>query len=687
MKYFNVIVKNRSKGADKLFLYCCHNQLYEKVDVGDKVLVPFGKYNKMTEAYIAEEIYDIEKLGFEEGNDNFIEEIKEIHSVIEHEYIKKHLMKLCLWMKEEYLCRYLEIIDLYFPSGKRPIRRENAKLERTLKLYRSFDEEDIYFTDEQKKVLRKIASIMEGDENFEKKVLLEGVTSSGKTEIYIEACKNALNRGKNAVVIVPEIFLTKQLVEKFKRRTSIADEEMAIIHSSLKNRELHEEWEKVKSGSARLVIGSRMSIFTPLDEIDLIVIDEEHSDSYKSDRSPKYNTIDIGEKLAEINGATLLIGSATPSMKALKNVEDGRYSYLQLKKKYSVKEDERENLVSLVDMRDELRAGNKSIFSITLYDSIFESLESKEQVLLILTGSTSKFFSCRSCGNVVKCPKCNVAMKVVGEGRLKCNYCGFSNEKLDSCPSCNSKLIKTFGLDITSLKEEVEKLFPKASVDTVEWKDSSNIKELAKVLNNIEKKKTDILISTQLLSRGMDFENITTVGIVALDSLSNSFDFRGGEKTFQLIVHGGGRAGRGNKLGRVIIQTYKPEFYPIKYALKNDVRGFYIEEKKYRRALSYYPFGNMIQVSITGRSLKDTEKKYYDFLKDVKVNLGEKSILAKQFINNKEANNYNFNILFKLNDEELKKIKEIIKSFEGKGREGYVVHFSIDINPKKVWRN
>lgn len=676
MKYVNVIVKNRSKGVDRPFLYSTD---IDDISVGDRVRVPFGKSNKLVEAYVICVMDHIDEKSLSEIDEN---QIKNIDLVEEKNYFTQSSIKLACWMAETYFTRLLDCLDLFQPSGRRPARVENKKLERTINHYKDFDTESILLNEEQSKVAE---IIKKSHDEEDKKFLLKGVTASGKSEIYIEACKSALSRGKRALVVVPEIFLTKQLIEKFKMRFSHLDDKLAIIHSSLKNRELHEEWDKIKSGQAEVIIGSRMAMFAPIDNLGIIIVDEEHSESYKSDRSPKYNAVDVALELSTINEAVLVLGSATPSMRSLKLLEEGKLREVTLTEKYF----KGKSIVELVDMRKELRAGNKTVFSRSLYDSILSSLENGEQSLIILGGGGRSFVSCRSCGHVEKCSSCNIPMQYFREGNfLKCNYCGKKAPMIKSCSKCGSHLVKNFGIDLFGLVEETKKFFPSANISSVDWRDSSNIKEISETLDKLNAGEIDILVSTQLLSRGIDFANITTVGVVALDSSINTFDFRGGEKTFQLIVHSIGRAGRGTKEGRVILQTYEDDFYTIEYALNEDVEGFYLQEKKFRESFGYYPFGNMIQLTLWGKNEKATEKEYYNLLKSIRDSLGDDKILGKQFIKSKEEMNVKFHILLKLNLNDMKLLKETLGSFEeNRGSSKYTVHFSADLNPKKVWRN
>lgn len=435
--------------------------------------------------------------------------------------------------------------------------------------------------------------------------LLFGVTGSGKTEIYIQLIEQALKENKTSIMLVPEISLTPQTVDRFISR--FGEEKVAVLHSKLSVGERYDQWNKIERGDAKIVIGARSAIFAPVKKLGIIIIDEEHDESYKSETSPRYNVKDIASYLAKKNNIPVLLGSATPDIKTYHKALTGNIKLLELTKRAN-----KSSLpnVKIVDLRQELAQGNKSMISIELYKNIEENLKNKKQTILFLNRrGFSTFIMCRDCGYTVKCKNCNITLTYhLQDNKLKCHYCGYETKAIETCPICNSKNIRYFGTGTQKLEDEVKKMFPKATtirmdVDTVTKKNSHE-----EILNSFRNDGIDILIGTQMVVKGHHFPNVTLVGVIAADSSLNIDDYRANERTFQILTQVAGRAGRGKDKGNVIIQTYNPDNFSIEDSKEQDYKKFYETEIELRKQLSYPPFCDIILIGINGRTQLDVEK-------------------------------------------------------------------------------
>lgn len=434
-----------------------------------------------------------------------------------------------------------------------------------------------------------------------KTFVVHGVTGSGKTEIYMQLIQKSLEAGKDAIVLVPEISLTLQMIERFKGR--FGELNLAVLHSRLSMGERYDEWIRIKRGNARIVIGARSSLFAPLNNIGIIIVDEEHEPSYKSDHTPKYNAVTTAEKRAELNNAVLVLGSATPTVTTYHKAENNVYEKLTLNSRYNQVPMPH---IEIVDMREELREGNKSIFSRSLYEAMQENLKEKKQIILFLNKrGYASFVSCRNCGYVVKCPSCGISMTYHSKSQsCICHYCGMERKTPSLCPECKSKYIRYFGVGTEKVEKVVRKVFPDYSCERLDLDTSSTKGSAQKILSNFRSGKTDILVGTQIIAKGLDFPNVGLVGVIAADISLNIADYRASERTFQLITQAAGRAGRGDKIGQVIVQTYKPEHYAIISASDHDYIGFYNNEIIMRNQLEYPPFTDIIQIIVSGKEEK-----------------------------------------------------------------------------------
>lgn len=451
-------------------------------------------------------------------------------------------------------------------------------------------------TSEQDKALESIAGAVKAD--VFREFLLYGVTGSGKTEVYLQAIDRVLSEGKQAVVLVPEIALTPQTVNRFTARFP---DRVAVFHSGLSQGEKYDQWKKMRAGRADIVIGARSAVFAPFSNIGIIIVDEEHSESYKSEMPPRYDAREVARYRAKQHNAALVLASATPSVGDFEAAVSGVTELLKMEHRANAAVMPE---VYIADMRAELAQGNKSIFSRRLYEEIKLNKERGEQTILFMNRrGFSTFVSCRECGFVAECPNCSISMTYHKAGDvLRCHYCGYETPNYTECPSCGSRYIRYFGGGTQRVEEEIKKLFPDISTLRMDIDTTGKKQSHQEILHEFEEKKIDILIGTQMVAKGLDFENVTLVGVVSADTMLHIDDFRSAERTFSLLEQVAGRAGRGNKAGRAVIQTYSPEHKAVVLAAAHDYLSFYDEEIKLREMMWYPPYSDMISIRFTGIS-------------------------------------------------------------------------------------
>lgn len=476
------------------------------------------------------------------------------------------------------------------------IRLKNIVVSRAV--YRSRDEALVppELTKEQRQAVCAVEQDLE--QGAYAGVLLHGVTGSGKTEVYMRLIERVINRGKQAVLLVPEIALTPQMVARF---TSRFGERVAVFHSGLSLGEKYDEWKRMRDGEADIVIGARSAVFAPFSNIGIIIIDEEHETSYKSEMLPRYDTREVAAFRARQYGAVLLLASATPQVTSYYKAKAGEYRLLEMKNRVNSR---RMPAVSIVDMRQELENGNKSVFSAALQAEIAYNLQNKEQTILFLNRrGFSTFVSCRSCGFVAECPNCNISLTYHKfNDTLRCHYCGYSVKNYQVCPACGSKYIRYFGGGTQKVEEEIKALFPSAATLRMDVDTTGRQGAHEAILREFQQKKTDILIGTQMVAKGLDFPNVTLVGVISADTMLNIDDFRAGERTFDLLEQVTGRAGRAGKPGRAVIQTYNPDHEAVVLAKAHDYKTFYETEIQMRKALWYPPFSDIVSILFAGSS-------------------------------------------------------------------------------------
>ena len=739
-----VVINRSAKRLNRTFDYNIPNNLEELIVIGSTVLVPFGKSSTLEEGYVVgikentqyevKEIVQIKhnltkkqielaqwmakryfcnvsdcikqmltpgtksKNNEKNVQDKMInvvylkKDIEEIQFDIETGKIKSEKQKKILQFLKSNEGVTISEIEM-FTGGTRAIVKTlekneyveivEKKVERDPLANKQIDKtENLQLTDEQQRAYNRVISAMQ--EYRYSQFLLYGVTGSGKTEVYLQLIGEALKRNKTAIVLVPEISLTPQMIERFIARFN--QDEIAVLHSKLSIGERYDEWNKIKEGKAKIIIGARSAIFAPAENIGIIIIDEEHDSSYKSEAVPKYDAKEIAKKIAKENSCPLVLGSATPDMVTYYKAQEGKIELLELTKRAN---NSKLPEVKVVDLKMELANGNRSMLSVALHDAIENNLKEKRQTILFLNRrGYSTFIMCRECGYTVKCKNCNISMTYhKTENKLKCHYCGYEENIVTVCPECHSTKIRYFGTGTQRLEQEINKIFPQAStirmdIDTVTKKNSHE-----EILGKFKNENIDILIGTQMVVKGHHFPNVTLVGVIAADSSLNIDDYRANERTFQLLTQVAGRAGREQLDGKVIIQTYNPENFSIICAQKQDYEMFYNTEIALRKQLKYPPFCDIMLIgfnSLSEKEIIELSKRVYNYLKG-KLN-GQDYIVLKPMPSpiDKIQNRYRWRIIIKGNITEETNfiINECLKKvYEANYKNTRV---SVDVNPNNM---
>ena len=732
--YAEIILNSEALEIDRPFTYKIPIELEKKVQIGQIVKVPFGMGNKTSEGFVLAIKYESEiDISFR---------VKKISSIITDEpVIDEEDIKLIDFLREKYLCKYIDAFRLLIPVGIMKgakskskkvivfksddlscIKKQEGYIEiinflkensgkytkgelinaNSLSQYKlnkliekgllGVEEETVfrynnrtYNIDCEKKLTLEQKQVLNEYSNSSNNLfLLKGVTGSGKTEVYMRMVEDVLEKNKSAIILVPEISLTPQMIERFKGRFG---RNVALFHSKLSDGERLDEWFRVKAGKARVVVGARSAIFLPVKNLGLIIIDEEHENTYKSEQNPKYQTKEVAEFLSQQKGCKVVLGSATPSIETYYRALTGELQLLELNSRVDGKD---MPPMKVIDMRNELKSGNVSLFSRELFNEMKEKLSRKEQIILFLNRrGFSTFVSCRSCGYVFKCEECDISMTYHRNGLLVCHYCGKTKKSPQKCPKCDSKYVKFFGAGTQRVEEEVKKYFKNArvlrmDVDTTRSKDAYE-----NIYNTFKEGKADILIGTQMISKGLDFKNVTLVGVLAADMSINIPDYRAAERTFQIITQVAGRAGRGEKQGKVIIQTYTPEHYSLKYAVNYDYEGFYEKEFTVRALMKYPPFGKILLINGISKK-EDLLRNFMHKISNVIKPLVEKEIDVDILgpipcLVAKVKEHYRWQIVIKgeFESEFAKKIKELL--YDENKNVYNDIRISMDINPNNLF--
>lgn len=660
--YADVIIDISHEKVDRPFQYRIPAKLKNELAVGMGVFVPFGMGNKLRKGYV---IGISDKPSYDE------EKIKEVDSICTNqEDADEKMLALAVWMKNTYGSTMITALQTVLPvkqkvqaiqrktvyllaeeedarallevfTQKHQVARERLLTELLREKELSYEiitgklhiskatldyfvenkiagvaAEQVYRSPVKQMEVRRekkplsqsqqeivdayVADLENGVQNT---YLIHGITGSGKTEVYLSCIEEVVKRGKQVVVLIPEIALTYQTVMRFYHRFG---ERVSFINSTLSKGEKYDQHMRAKKGEIDVIIGPRSALFTPFPNIGLIVIDEEHEATYKSENMPKYHAREVALELARLHKASVILGSATPSLEAYHRARNGEYKLFSLKERLTGGCLPK---VYTVDLREELRQGNRSVFSRSLQEKIADRLEKKEQTILFLNRrGYAGFVSCRACGYVVKCPHCDVSMSEHMGGKMLCHYCGYETPVLHLCPSCGSKYIQGFKAGTQQIEGQLLKLFPTAKVlrmdaDTTGTKDSYE-----QILSAFAEQKADILLGTQMIVKGHDFPNVTLVGVLAADLSLHAGDYRASERTFQLLTQAVGRAGRGEKTGEAVIQTYQPEHYSVVHAANQDYESFFEEELVYREFMDYPPAAHFMAVQVLARDFASGEK-------------------------------------------------------------------------------
>lgn len=569
-----------------------------------------------------------------------------------------------------------EVLNKISVSSVNTLLKKNILLEEKEENYRYnlINEEKIKFNlnEEQQKVYKEIFNFINTNETF----LLYGVTGSGKTNVYMKVIEDVIKNNKTAILLVPEISLTPQIIKRFTSYFS----NIAVLHSGLSDGEKYDEWRKINEGKVNIVIGARSAIFAPLKNIGVIIIDEEHSQTYKQENNPRYNAIDIAKERCKYHNCPLILGSATPSLESFARAKKGVYKLLELKNRYN---NNTMPKVEIIDMNKEFKKAS-GYFSNTLIDQIKETLERNEQVILFLNRrGYSSFLTCSSCGYVEKCPNCDISLTYhKSSNMLRCHYCGYATKRKKLCPKCQEEF-KDYGIGTEKVEEELKSLIKDAKIIRMDVDTTTTKNAHAKIINSFLEEKYNILIGTQMIAKGLDFPNVTLVGVLNADIGLNFPDFRSSETTFSLLNQVLGRSGRGNKEGKVLIQTFNPEHYAIAYTKNHDYLGFYNEEMKIRKILKYPPYYYICSIKIISKDYNLASKSSYDVVNYLKQNIKNEIILGPSVCNVfKLNNNYRFQIIIKYKD--VNNILEYLTNIEHHYFNKKDIKVEIDFNPLKL---
>lgn len=610
MQYINVVIDNKSELTDTYFTY----RAPDSVAVGDKVSALFSNRKKPVDAYV-----------FETGVETDLPEskIREIESVDKRRSLSEEMIDTAIWMRRRYGIKYIDGVKMFTVGGK----REKEKLVKAPALR----EDPWELTEEQESAVKQINDSL--DRRKENVFLLKGVTGSGKTEVYMHAVEHALAQGRSAIVLVPEIALAMQMEKRFQNR--FGAENVAILHSKLTTSKRLENWLRIREGSAKVILGARTAIFAPVTNLGLVVIDEEHESTYKSDHNPKYETMDVAYKRAGTFGATVVLGSATPSVVSFYRASVGIYHLIELKNRVG-----KSSLpdVEIEDIRGQVARGRNEMISLRLQEEMRYCLEKGEQVILFLNRrGYAPQIQCVECGYRYQCDDCGISLTYhKRENAAVCHYCGKKFPLPKKCPECGSPHIRYGGVGTEKVEEVVREMFPAYKVARFDLDTAKNQKEIDRTMSDFVHQRTKILIGTQILAKGLDFRNVGLVGIVNADISLNIPDYRASERTYQLVTQVSGRAGRSSESSRVVIQTYNPEAEAIAFAAQGDYDGFYESELLHRNIMNYPPYSDLIAVSFTeGEKYRPGNRTAMEYAEDFKgklesmQNLPDKSMIYR----------------------------------------------------------
>lgn len=658
-RYADVIIDISHEKVDRPFQYKIPPELSEAVYPGVQVHVPFGKGNAERTGYVVD---------ISEETDYPKEKIKEILSVDARAITaQSNQIQIAYWMKRQYGSTTITALKTVLPVKQKLKQLEKKKVSRCIageelltaievcekkhqvakaRALRAFlteevlpydllcqkgnvnaatlrslekqgyviiqaenyyrnpvkqqarEETRVSLSEEQRHIIEEILTdYQQGKPNT---YLLHGITGSGKTEVYLGVIEQMIGMGKQAIVLIPEIALTYQTLLRFYKRFG---DRVSVMNSTLSMGEKYDQMERARKGELDVIIGPRSALFTPFPNLGVIIIDEEHESSYKSESMPKYHARETAIQIAGMQHASVILGSATPSLESYYHARRGEYKLYKMESRHG---NSQLPSVYTIDLREELKQGNRSVFSRRLKELMEQRLQKREQTILFLNRrGYAGFISCRACGYVVKCPHCDVSLSEHRNGMLLCHYCGYEEPKKKMCPKCGSKYLMGFKAGTEQIEEALHKEFPEARVLRMDADTTRTKESYEKILAAFANEQADILVGTQMIVKGHDFPNVTLVGVLAADLSLNQNDYRAGERTFQLLTQAAGRAGRGEKPGEVVIQTYQPEHYSIVHAAAQDYEGFYEEEMAYRELGEYPPAAHLLAVLLIAKEQEE----------------------------------------------------------------------------------
>ena len=735
--YARIIIDISHEKVDRPFCYEVPGHLWNEIEVGSCVEVPFGKGNTLRKGYV------IELMEQPDFDPTLIKEIQSIWTGVQ---VENKLIKLAYWIREEYGATMIQALQTVLPVKQKVKQKEQRLLVRNCSSQEAMElaeacqgkhqvakarvlralveNEEIPYTlliqklhisastinslkkaglveevseltyrnplkeqqtvEERKNLSENQQYIVDNiwydyEQGVRKTYLIHGITGSGKTEVYMSLIEKVITEQKAVIMLIPEIALTFQTVMRFQKRFG---DRVSILNSTLSAGEKYDQCERAKKGEIDIIIGPRSALFTPFENIGLIIMDEEHENTYKSESMPKYHAREVAEELARLHGASVVLGSATPSMESYYKAMEGEYGFFTLKERLT---GGTLPTVYIEDLREEMRKGNRTIFSDRLQELIRDRLEKKEQIMLFLNRrGYSGFVSCRSCGMVMKCPHCDVSLSKHNNGKLVCHYCGYEQPDVTACPKCGSKYVLGFKAGTEKVEEAFRSLFGDVSIlrmdrDTTKTKDSYE-----EILSDFMEEKAQVLIGTQMIVKGHDFPKVTLVGILAADLSLGVNDYRAGERTFQLLTQAAGRAGRGVRPGEVVIQSYQPEHYSIQWAAAQDYESFYKEELLYRSLGGYPPKANLLMIQIFDKKEEaglQTGNRMKELLRDFAME-NRMSVIGPAGAGISKINDvYRFCLILKHKDKEvLKQAKRRLEQYLSTcEKEGKIVQF--DFNP------
>lgn len=725
--FADVLIQYGVKTLDRTFTYNIPESLKDEIDVGMKVNVPFGK--QIINGFV-----------LKIHNNKPDIEIKDIISVVTKDLkLNDELMELGKYIKEKTLCslisayqtmlpsslkvsnsketydlikEYISLnksakeIDEFITSNKRGVKQNeiltslkngrvlkkefpSSSVKRLLELgLIKIESENVYrinplkkdngnfsLTDEQKDAIEKIKNSLKEEKTF----LLHGVTGSGKTEVYMQLAEAVIASGECVIMLVPEISLTTQIVRRFYDRFG---DDVAIFHSNLSEGEKYDEYKKIQKGEVHIVVGTRSAIFTPINNLGLIIIDEEHSSNYKQDNNPRYHALDMAKWRSRYHKCPLILGSATPSLESMARAGKGVYEYIALTKRIG---NSKLPTITIVDMAPEFKKRNM-ILSDLLQLKIMETLERHEQVMLLLNRrGYSTIITCQSCGYTHKCPHCDITLTYhKTSNHLRCHYCGYTLINSSICPECHEKAIRDFGLGTEKVEDALKELYPSYNIVRMDTDTTSRKGAHEAIIKGIEEEKYDIIIGTQMISKGLDFPKVTLVGIINADESLNIPDFRSGENTYSLLSQVSGRAGRSDLPGSVIIQTFNPDNKTLNYVLKNDYMGNYNYEMDIRRKLKYPPYYYLASIKIASKNYELCSRESTKVASYIRKNIGPTSIcLGPTTASMFRINNvYRFQVIIKYRSDP--KLFEVLKTIDNEYILNKDVNIEIDIDPLRL---